>query len=156
MAYLRMPSEPVKVMVPRLHNRGTVPLVFRWQEWHDPERDAARTLRWYGACVGCLRNLYGFDDGHNDQRGVLGDNALATLPVTGVGGRAPAREWLDVEVRLCPLCRGDRRVTAMVRSDVQRFIATCVPAYRVWHRFGPWLWGTYSSVGRSLSVYYTG
>lgn len=51
----------------------------RWQRWHDSWRNADRDLRWYGACIICARQLWAFDDGENDPRGPLGDNALWSI-----------------------------------------------------------------------------
>lgn len=47
------------------------------QVWHDSWRNTDRTCRYYGDCVGCGRRCYGFDDGENDPRGILGDHAVS-------------------------------------------------------------------------------
>jgi len=89
---------------PNIINRGTVATAARWQTWHDSWRNTTRDLRWYGQCVVCERNVWAFDDGENDPRGVLGDNAL--WPVTPDS----APEGIDpetVEIRCCAICAND-------------------------------------------------
>lgn len=76
MSEIEFPSVPQVVGQARIVKRGTVPVALRWQRWHDGWRNADRDLRWYGACIVCGRNVWAFDDGENDPRGVLGDNAL--------------------------------------------------------------------------------
>lgn len=42
----------------------------------DGWRNRDRICRYYGECVGCGQRCYGFDDGENDPRGMLGDYAV--------------------------------------------------------------------------------
>lgn len=45
------------------------------QTIHDSWRGTDRTCCYMGTCASCGRMTYAFDDGENDPRGVLGDNA---------------------------------------------------------------------------------
>lgn len=45
------------------------------QIWRDGWRNTDRVLRYRAECAVCGRLVWGFDDGENDPRGVLGDNA---------------------------------------------------------------------------------
>lgn len=94
-----LPTEP-EVRETLDFNRGSTapPLHLRWQRWHDSWRDTDRDLRWYGTCIVCRRNVYAFDDGENDPRGVLGDNALWTVSPGGDEG---------AEIRTCAICAND-------------------------------------------------
>jgi hypothetical protein len=78
----------------------TVPMLHhRILSWHDAWRGSDRTLRWQGACLGCGRQTWAFDDGENDPRGILGDAALCTVDVPG---------WPDeTEARACAVCAND-------------------------------------------------
>lgn len=99
---IQLPAEPVIIPEgesPNFFRGQTAPPVHhRWQRWHDEWRKTDRDLRWHGNCIGCGRNVYAFDDGENDPRGVLGDNALWTVTSD-----------LDEEVELiaCAICAND-------------------------------------------------
>lgn len=96
---LGLPSKPThKKDQLALIKRGPVPRHLRWQTWYDSWRDRERSCRWYGRCVVCGRNCWAFDDGENDPRGVLGDNALWTTD-------ADAEE--EFEIRTCAICAND-------------------------------------------------
>lgn len=66
---------------------------------YDGWRQRDRILRYTGPCVVCDRKTWSFDDGENDPRGMLGDNALwvSTFEVDGK----------DVDVRTCAICAND-------------------------------------------------
>lgn len=81
-----------------LIKRGFVPIWARMQQVHDAWRMTDRICRWYGQCVVCKRNCYAFDDGENDPRGALGDNALWTTD-------APGDE--NFQIRTCAICAND-------------------------------------------------
>lgn len=49
------------------------------QEYYDSWRAENRILHYYGRCVICHRACYGFEDGHNDPRGILGIHAVSML-----------------------------------------------------------------------------
>jgi len=93
------PTEIAHGEAPRIINRGTVATALRWQSWHDGWRNTVRSLRFYGACIVCGRNCWAFDDGENDPRGVLGDNALWTS--------TPDDGNEDDEIRTCAICAND-------------------------------------------------
>lgn len=63
--------EPVRVDQPRLTGQATTGTPV--QVWWDPWRRRDRVVRYRGRCVVCGWLLWGFDDGENDPRGVLGD-----------------------------------------------------------------------------------
>lgn len=94
---MKLPTESSPAQEPfKLIKRGFVPVWARWVTLRDDYRQTIRSLRWYGTCVVCHCNVYAFDDGENDPRGVLGDNALwATNPADGDE---------SVEIRTCSLC----------------------------------------------------
>jgi predicted RNA methylase len=62
---------PVRVAEPRLSGEAaaTAPVQVWWDAW----RRKDRVLRYRGRCVVCGWLLWGFDDGENDPRGILGD-----------------------------------------------------------------------------------
>lgn len=64
-------AEPVRVTEPRL--TGEAALAAPVQVWYDGWRSRDRVLRYRGRCVVCGWLLWGFDDGENDPRGILGD-----------------------------------------------------------------------------------
>ena len=68
------------------------------QIWHDSWRNADRTCRYRGDCISCGRRCYGFDDGQNDPRGVLGDNAVAMFYASDYDMTGP-------DVVACFLCQ---------------------------------------------------
>jgi hypothetical protein len=86
------------------------------QVWRDAWRGGReRLLRYRADCALCTRPLWGFDDGENDPRGVLGD-ASAGFSVD------PAEAGLDgvMPVGLCPMCdSGQNRdtVLSLARRD---------------------------------------
>lgn len=75
------------------------------QRWRDAWRNAVRTCRYRGECILCARPVWGFDDGENDPRGVLGDNAPDLLD--------PAEQGYEgmLPVVACFLCMNDSRET---------------------------------------------
>jgi hypothetical protein len=79
---------------------GSVPVAARWQITHDDWRNADRSLRWWGRCPVCNRNVWAFDDGENDPRGVLGDNALWPSTFEDRHGR-------ETEIATCAVCAND-------------------------------------------------
>lgn len=79
-------------------NCMAVPSVeMRVQTYHDVWRQQDRVMRYQGRCVVCSRPTWAFDDGANDPRGPLGDNAL----------------WVTLtdpdehEIRTCAVCAND-------------------------------------------------
>lgn len=105
---LTFPAAPVTVANVNIAKRGPVPVPLRWQTWHDSWRNTDRSLRWYGACIVCARNVWAFDDGENDPRGVLGDNALWTIhPDEGTPGTTPETIETGPQVRACAICAND-------------------------------------------------
>lgn len=80
MADPQLPDAPLPAThTIRIIKNGPVPTPLRWQLYDDAWRNTVRDLRWYGACIVCGRNVWAFDDGENDPRGVLGDNALWSI-----------------------------------------------------------------------------
>lgn len=76
---IELPSTFMRVGQPRILKYDAPRVDERWQRWHDDWRNTDRDLRWYGKCIVCARNLWAFDDGENDPRGPLGDNALWSI-----------------------------------------------------------------------------
>jgi hypothetical protein len=76
---VELPSTFTRVGRPRIFKYDAPRVDLRWQRWHDGWRKTDRDLRWYGTCIICARNLWAFDDGENDPRGPLGDNALWSI-----------------------------------------------------------------------------
>lgn len=78
------------------------------QAWRDSWRGGVlRVCRYVGPCVGCGKRCYGFDDGENDPRGVLGDNANWGLELNVAGTKDEDREGRVVEFPACPMCMND-------------------------------------------------
>lgn len=92
---------PVPVSRPML-TRGAA-LTTPVQVWRDAWRGSAeRVLRYRAECVTCTRPVWGFDDGENDPRGALGENACHSLDPNGHD--APA----GMPVGLCAICANER------------------------------------------------
>jgi hypothetical protein len=93
---------PVPVSRPLL-TRGAA-LTTPVQVWRDAWRGGReRVLRYRAECVTCARPVWGFDDGENDPRGVLGDQSAAwSLDPNEYG--APA----GMPVGLCAICGNER------------------------------------------------
>ena len=70
------------------------------QLWHDDWRGADRVCRFYGECIVCGRRCYGFDDGENDPRGVLGDHAVSMFHASDYDAEGP-------DVVACFACQND-------------------------------------------------
>lgn len=98
---IQFPTEPKRVEDVKIVMFGNVPVELRWQLWHDHWRNTDRNLRWYDKCVCCRRNVWAFDDGENDPRGVLGNNALWTSDFEVEGQDEP------VQVRTCAVCANE-------------------------------------------------
>lgn len=73
------------------------------QRWHDDWRNTDRICRYYGTCISCGRRCYGFDDGENDPRGVLGDNAVSMFDASDYDMTGP-------DVVACFMCQNDERL----------------------------------------------
>lgn len=86
-------TEPVLVPYPQWTRKGP-------QVWHDEWRNADRILRYKGDCVVCRTSTYGFDDGQNDPRGVLGDHAASPFVAEEYELRGP-------DVPMCFMCAND-------------------------------------------------
>jgi SAM-dependent methyltransferase len=67
----RLVGVPVRVPEPAL--TGAAATGMPVQVWYDGWRGRDRILRYHGRCIVCGWILWGFDDGENDPRGVLGD-----------------------------------------------------------------------------------
>lgn len=70
------------------------------QVWYDSWRNTDRVLRYRGRCVVCRTRTYGFDDGENDPRGVLGDRATSAYV-------AADHEMEGPDVPACFYCQND-------------------------------------------------
>lgn len=85
--------EPIKTQ--RIQFNRTTP-----QIWHDGWRGRERTCRYLGDCISCGRRCYGFDDGENDPRGVLGDHAVSMFYASDYDATGP-------DVVACFMCQND-------------------------------------------------
>lgn len=92
-------AEPVRVDQPRL--TGEAALAAPVQVWSDGWRRKDRVLRYRGRCIVCGWLLWGFDDGENDPRGVLGDFTA------GFSLDAEAYDQQGPSVGLCCGCAND-------------------------------------------------
>lgn len=70
------------------------------QIWHDSWRNTDRTCRYRGDCISCGRRCYGFDDGENDPRGVLGDHAVSMFYASDYDMTGP-------DIVACFMCQND-------------------------------------------------
>lgn len=70
------------------------------QVWHDEWRNKDRVMRFKGECVVCGRRTYGFDDGENDPRGVLGDHSAQEYVAADYDKVGP-------DVPACFMCQND-------------------------------------------------
>jgi hypothetical protein len=68
-------GDEVPVVVARPYLTRGAALATPVQIWRDPWRTEPRVLRYRAQCVVCTRPVWGFDDGENDPRGVLGNNS---------------------------------------------------------------------------------
>lgn len=94
-----MLGEPVRVAEPQL--TGAAATGMPVQVWYDGWRSRDRVLRYYGRCVVCGWLVWGFDDGENDPRGVLGDFTVGfSLHADEYGRAGPS-------VGLCCGCGND-------------------------------------------------
>jgi hypothetical protein len=66
-------------------------------QYHCSFRNADRTLRYMGDCVGCGRRTWAADDGENDPRGIMGDHASHALIAVEHG-------MTGQDVPLCAMC----------------------------------------------------
>ena len=66
----------------------------------DSWRNTDRVCRYRGNCISCGRRCYGFDDGENDPRGVLGDNAVQMF-------HADEYDMTGPDVVACFMCQND-------------------------------------------------
>lgn len=82
-----------------LIKRGGVPVARRMEVFRDDWRNEDRVYRWYGKCITCGRNCYAFDDGGDDPRGPLGDNALWVIH--------PEDGDESVCLRTCAMCANE-------------------------------------------------
>lgn len=95
--------------------RGSTPppVHLRWQRAYDPWSAGDRDLRWHGNCLVCHRNVYAFDDGDNDPRGILGDNALWVVH--------PEGDDETIDLRTCAECANDagrQRRARQIAADI--------------------------------------
>lgn len=116
---IQLPTEPLIVETPLfVRPDGEVPVEQRWQRWHDQWRNADRDVRWHGNCIGCGRNVYAFDDGDNDPRGVLGDNALNEVELEDLVSET------TIDLICCAICANDynlyHNVLAIGQSQARR------------------------------------
>lgn len=70
------------------------------QIWYDEWRNRERRCQYYGDCITCGRRCYGFTDGENDPRGVLGDHAVSMI-------YASDYDMNGEDVIACFLCQND-------------------------------------------------
>lgn len=71
------------------------------QVWYDVWCKQDRILRYKARCVTCERPVWGFDDGDNDPRGVLGGNSA------GFSLHAQDYDITGPSVGLCAICGND-------------------------------------------------
>ncbi|MEV6527146.1 class I SAM-dependent methyltransferase [Longispora sp. NPDC051575] len=90
---------PVRVADPRMTAEAVTdaPVQVWWDSWR--RRD--RVLRYRARCVLCGWLLWGFDDGENDPRGVLGDFS------SGFSLDADDYEQAGPSIGLCTMCAND-------------------------------------------------
>ena len=89
-------EQPVRVAAPRLTAEAVTGAPV--QIWYDGWSGRDRILRYRAQCATCGWLLWGFDDGQNDPRGVLGEfSAGFSLDPDQYGHRGPA-------VGLCGRC----------------------------------------------------
>jgi hypothetical protein len=72
----------------------------RPQLWFDTWRNRDRICRYRGDCISCGRRCFGFDDGENDPRGVLGDHAVSMF-------YASDYDMVGPDVVACFMCQND-------------------------------------------------
>ncbi|WP_020525166.1 SAM-dependent methyltransferase [Catelliglobosispora koreensis] len=95
----RPDTEPVRVTEPQLTAQAVTAAPV--QVWWDAWRSQDRILRYRARCIRCGWLLWGFDDGDNDPRGVLGNfTAGSSLDPDEYGMTGPA-------VGLCFGCGND-------------------------------------------------
>lgn len=90
---IKYATSPVRVDKPKWEYSGP-------QVWYDPWVKTERVLDYCGACCVCNRRTYGFRDGYNDPRGVLGDRATHALVASEHG-------MLGRDVPMCAWCGND-------------------------------------------------
>jgi len=90
---------PVRVDEPRLTGEAVAGAPV--QVWRDAWRSRDRVLRFHGRCVLCGWLLWGFDDGQNDPRGVLGDFTV------GFSLTAADYDRSGPDIGLCCRCGND-------------------------------------------------
>ena len=70
------------------------------QYYEDHWRGTIRLLRFQGKCVVCRSRTYGFDDGEDDPRGILGAHASAPFS-------AADHNMVGSDVPACFMCQDD-------------------------------------------------
>lgn len=71
---------------------------------YDTWRKVDRIMRFTGFCRSCHRRCYEFDDGENDPRGMLGDNAGCNLS-------ADEFDMVGKDIICCFLCQNNDEAT---------------------------------------------
>jgi hypothetical protein len=107
-------TEPVPVATPRLTAEAVTHAPV--QAWHDAWRGRDRVLRFRAQCVTCRWFLWGFDDGENDPRGVLGHHSA------GFSLDAADYDRTGPSIGLCPICANTRNSHEVALTH----------AYRMW------------------------
>ncbi|MDQ0366851.1 class I SAM-dependent methyltransferase [Catenuloplanes indicus] len=108
-------TAPVRVQEPQF--TGPAAREMPVQVWWDGWRRRDRVLRYRGRCVVCGWLLWGFDDGENDPRGILGDFSA------GFSLNPADFDLTGPQIGLCCRCGND--------ADLYR--AGLLPAQAQWH-----------------------
>lgn len=87
---------------PRFSDHGIRDVTTR--SWFDPWRNRTRVFTYRGRCVVCRRATWDADDGENDPRGVLGDNAASPLVAIEYGMTGTMILDHDSALTDVPLC----------------------------------------------------
>lgn len=102
-------EQPLAVLRPMLTRAAAEAMPV--QSWRDGWRGGReRVLRFRAMCVTCDRPVWGFDDGENDPRGVLGDASAGDSLDPFEYGRE------GMPIGLCVLCASDYRTNT--RAEV--------------------------------------
>jgi len=88
--------------------------------WWDSWRNRDRVLRYRGDCVTCAKPTWGFDDGENDPRGVLGE--------TGTWAFDPwDYDLVGPTVAMCALCANVHESWSKGMRQAEAVWATATP-----------------------------
>lgn len=77
----------------------------RPQKYYDSWRNRERTCLYSGQCINCMVRTYGFTDGENDPRGILGERAKSSPdPMSDAPELYDEAERLGVTLEDVPAC----------------------------------------------------